>query len=87
MTKPIYSRSADLSPAVGTRLTGEGVVTVRDVTDKGLHRMTVEAEGKYPDVEKWSAMLPKGARVMTHHYEERVNNVFVGVLRMFWKEG
>ena len=87
MTKPVSTRGADISPAVGTRLTGEGVVTARDVTVHGLHRMTVEAEGKYPDLAKWSAMLPKGARMMTHHYEERFNNVFVGVLRMFWKEG
>ena len=86
--KPVSTPRADLSPAVGTRLTGEGVVTARDVTDKGLHRMTVEAEGKYPDVEKWSAMLPKSARPMTHHSEERVNSgVFVGTLKMFWKEG
>lgn len=87
MTKRDSFPTADLAPAVGTRLTGEGLVVRRDVTVHGLHRMAVEAEGKYPDLDKWLAMLPKGARLMTHHYEEKFNNVLVCTLWLFWKEG
>ena len=77
--------SADLSPAVGTRLTGDGVVMLHTVSRFGLHRVVVETEGRYPDLVKWLAMLPPSARVMTHHHAERFNNVFIGMLEIYFK--
>ena len=76
-----------LQPAVRTSVRGEGRVTARDVTRFQLHRMRVEMEAKYPDLEVWLRMLPATARPLLYRYEERVNNhVFVGSLWLYWKE-
>ena len=52
----------DLVPQVGNRLTGNGVVTKRDVSRCGLHRMKVELAGGYPTLEGW--VLTAGCAVV-----------------------
>lgn len=75
-----------LSPKLGDRLTGNGVVTFRDVTRFGLHRMRVELVGRYPSVEAWCAWVrQEGGEVMTHYFEEKAGREFVGILWLFWK--
>lgn len=79
----------ELSPRVNTTITGEGTVIQHDVTRKGLHRLKIEVQGKYPTLETWSNMLPKEARQMACWTEERLvaGSGFVGVLWIFYKIG
>jgi hypothetical protein len=75
-----------ISPAVGTRITGEGSVVFHDVTFYGLHRMCVATQGKYPDVNTWMEML-KEVHVMRTRYTEKMTvGVFTGYLWFYWKE-
>lgn len=80
--------SADPSPfpKLGDRLTGNGVVTFRDVTRFGLHRMKVERGGDYPSLEAWCAWVRQvGGDVMAHYFEEKAGREFIGILWLFWK--
>ena len=76
-----------LSPKLGDRLTGNGVVTLRDVTRFGLHRMKVELAGKYPSLEGWCAWIEQeGGTVKGHYFDEKAGREFIGILWLFWKE-
>jgi len=80
-------RASGLSPALGTRLTGNGVVVAHDLTRYGLHRMTVECSGKYPDLEAWLAMLEPTATPLLHDYGEHgEGNRVTCWLKLYWKE-
>ncbi|MBI5933291.1 MAG: hypothetical protein HY867_06250 [Chloroflexi bacterium] len=70
----------ELKPRVGTKITGKGVVTFRDVTKYGLHRMRVEADG-YPDLATWFEMIGKPSNC-TYYYTESKTIT----LHLFWKE-
>jgi hypothetical protein len=78
------SAALSLSPSLGTRFTGEGVVTFRDVTRYRLHRMKVEVAGKYPSLSVWCTAIR--GRILTHYFEEKGIKEFTGVLWLFWKE-
>lgn len=80
----------ELSPRVNTTITGEGTVVQHDVTRKGLYRLKVELQNKYPTLETWSNMLPKDARQIACWTEERLVSAgagFIGVLWIFYKIG
>ncbi len=75
-----------VSPAVGTVITGEGRVAFHDITRFGLHRLCIEASGKYPDLETWSQML-KGMDLRGHRYTERETcGAFLCYLWIYFKE-
>lgn len=75
-----------ISPAVGTTITGEGIIVIHRVSRLGLHTMIVAVKNKYPDMELWLEMLT-GKCVMLHHYSEKiVANIFTGYLWLFWKD-
>jgi hypothetical protein len=79
----------DLQPSAKTTIRGEGGVVFRDVTRYGLHRMCVAAYRKYPDLEVWAGMLPRGADIegaACRYAEKIVSDVFVGYLWLYWKE-
>lgn len=76
--------SSGLRPAVGTKLTGGGIVTFHDVTRHGLHRTRVELSDGYPPLTAWCEMV-KG-RLLRHDYSERIDHGFVGILWLYWKE-
>ena len=78
--------SAELTPRVGTSVTGKGRVMSHQVSRKGLHTAVVELAGGYPDLETWIRMLPEGVRLVSHNYTEKAGLVFVGYLWLFWKE-
>ena len=76
----------DLVPQVGNRLTGNGVVTFRDVSRCGLHRMKVELAGGYPTLEGWCAWIEQlGGTVKGHYFDEEAGRGFVGILWLYWK--
>jgi hypothetical protein len=75
----------DLRPRVGERVTDNGIVTFRDVTKYGLHRMRVEKPDGYPSLDAWTAML-RGRTVLAHNYSERLGKGFTGILWLYWKE-
>lgn len=78
---------AAVTLAVGTRITGEGIVVRRTESRLGLHTAVIAERDKYPDIEVWLEPL-KGKDVRLHHYSEKVVvNVFTGYLWLFWKEG
>lgn len=79
--------TSPLKPPVKTTITGEGTVVHHDVTRKGLYRLKVECQNKYPTVETWSAMLPTEARQMACWTEDRMvaGSGFIGVLWIFYK--
>ena len=79
----------DLYPSAKTTIAGEGGVVFRDQTLHGLHRMCVAAYGKYPDLEVWLGMMPKGVdpnRAVYRYAEKMTTDVFIGYLWFFWKE-
>jgi hypothetical protein len=79
----------NLQPSAKTTIAGKGGVVFRDVTVHGLQRMCVAAYGKYPDVEVWTGMLPRGADIdgaACRYAEKIVSDVFVGYLWFYWKE-
>ena len=86
--KPSTAHSVfELRPALNTRVTGQGLVTFRDRTRYGLHRMCVVIEGKYPDLQAWLNMLDPTADPKLYYYQERETaGVFVGTLWLFWKQ-
>ena len=70
---------------VGTKISGEGVVIFKDVTVHGLHRMCIQQNDKYPDVEVWSQLI--NWKIAAHDYRDRiVSNVVVCHLWLFWKD-
>ena len=82
-------RITNVSPAVGTAITGEGKVVWHDVTGYGLHRMCVSTKDKYPDVETWLKLLEdRRYEIKSIRYAEKQNDVaFYGYLWFYWKEG
>lgn len=70
---------------VGTKLTDNGIVVASTVSAYGLYKAVIEAEGVYPSLEAWCAMLDRVP--LRHDYSERVSGRrFVGVLVLYWKE-
>lgn len=80
------SPGSALSPAVGTKITGEGMVVRHTVSRLDLHTLVVAVKDKYPDIEIWMEVL-KDKHILLHHYSEKIETVFTGYLWMFWKEG
>ena len=78
--------AAQLSPAVGTALRGEGSIVFHDVTRCGLHRLCISVAHKYPDLELWCELL-KDKDLLRHRYTETNKQVFIGYLWFYWKEG
>ena len=78
-----------ITPALGTVITGEGKVVFRDETGYGLQRMCVSTQGKYPDVETWTALLENRdlTFIKIRYTEKMVAHVFTGYLWFYWKEG
>lgn len=76
----------ELKPPVKTTITGEGTVVLHDVTRKGLHRLKVERNGEYPDLDVWRKLLPKEHRYLGCMTDEQLNPTgYVGILWIYYK--
>jgi ribonuclease HI len=66
---PVPKPDDELRPAINTALFGQGVVIGHErITDSlghyyGLNKLVIQGAKRYPDVELWKGMLPKGAVV------------------------
>jgi hypothetical protein len=74
-----------LSPEVGTAIKGEGSIVFHDVTAYDLHRLCVSVAYKYPDLETWCELL-KDKQLKAHRYTEKMAQVFIGYLWLYWKD-
>lgn len=78
----------ELTPRVKTTITNQGTVVLHDVTRKGLHRLKVELNNEYPNLELWRGLLPKEHRYISCMTEEKlIPTGFVGTLWIFYKIG
>lgn len=74
-------------PPVKTTISGEGTVVRHDITRYGLRRLCVMCREKYPDIELWLGVLPKGAEALLYRYvEKKTSGVVSQYLWIYWKE-